>query len=350
MTRYAHNGKRLLFSKVLIITAILVVCAGTGAVLYVRSTYNQNLRPVSASQKNQLVTIPLGSSVKEIGIILEQAGVIRSGWTFEWYVRNNDLRDSIQAGSYYFRPNQSVEEITSVLTQGKVATDLITILPAQRIDQVRTTLINAGYSEAVVDAALEPTQYENHPALVDKPKGASLEGYIYPETFQKTTETSPEAIIRASLDEMQKYLTPALRTSIVRQGLTVHEGVILASIIEQEVSDPEDKKVVAQVFLRRLREGRALESDPTAGYGAILDGKTPSLTYDSPYNTYDNKGLPPTPISNVSSLSLIAVGSPATTNYLFFVAGDDGKTYFSSTLEEHESLTQQHCKKLCESE
>jgi UPF0755 protein len=350
MSRYTRTGKKSLLPKALIIIAVLVICAGVGTVLYVRRSYTNNLKPVSASQKNQLVTIPLGSSVKEIGVILEEAGVIRAGWAFEWYVRNNDLRDSIQAGSYYFRPNQSVEEITSVLTQGKVATDLITILPAQRIDQIRKALINAGYSETAVDTALEPSQYENHPALVDKPKGASLEGYIFPESFQKTAETSPEVIIRASLDEMQKSLTPALRASIVRQGLTVHEGVILASIIEQEVSNPDDKKTVAQVFLRRLREGRALESDPTASYGAILDGQTPSLTYDSLYNTYKNKGLPPTPISNVSRLSLEAVGNPASTNYLFFVAGDDGKTYFSSTLEEHEALTQQHCKKLCGNE
>jgi UPF0755 protein len=90
-----------------------------------------------------------------------------------------------------------------------------------------------------------------------------------------------------------------------------------------------------------------LGSDPTALYGAVLDGKEPVLTYKSPYNTHDNKGLPPTPISNVSQRSLEAVAKPAPTGWLYFVAGDDGTTHFSNTVEEHEALTEQYCKKLC---
>lgn len=345
MTNKSLNKKNLV--KLIIIAAVALILLSLATVLVIRKTYYDNLNPVSASQKTQLVSIPLGSSVKEIGAILEDQGVIRAGWAFEWYVRNNNLRDKLQAGSYYFRPNQSTQEITNILTQGKVATDLVTILPGQRIDQIRTSLINAGFDKTSVDVALDPDQYQNHPALVDKPKGASLEGYIYPESFQKTAETSPKTIVEASLDEMQKQLTPELRANIVKQGLTVHEGIILASIIEQEVSSSDDKKTVAQVFLKRLREDKALESDPTALYGAILAGEKPSLTFESPYNTYTNKGLPPTPISNVSKSSLDAVAKPANSTYLFFVAGDDGKTYFSSTLQEHEQLTEQHCKKLC---
>ena len=147
------------------------------------------------SQNNQLVTIPLGSSVKEVGIILEKAGVIRAGWAFEWYVRNNDLRDDIQAGTYYLRPNQGIEEITNIITQGKVATDLVTILPGQRIDQINKALQNYGFNEDVVSKALNPSMYKNHPALVDKPEDASLEGYIYPESFQRTSQTKAEDII-----------------------------------------------------------------------------------------------------------------------------------------------------------
>jgi UPF0755 protein len=142
-------------------------------------------------------------------------------------------------------------------------------------------------------------------------------------------------------------LTPELRTGIVRQGLTVHEGVILASIIEQEVGKQSDRATVAQVFLKRRQMDMPLGSDVTAFYGAIKDGKTPSLTYDSPYNTLIHKGLPPGPISNVSDSSLQAVANPSPTDYLYFVAGDDGITYFSHTLQEHEALTQAHCKKLC---
>jgi UPF0755 protein len=309
--------------------------------------YFDNLKPVSASQRAQSITVPVGSSAREIGTILEKAGVVRSAWAFEWYTRTNNLRDQLQAGTYSVRPNQSVRDIITILTQGKVASDLVTVLPAQRLDQVRQALINNGFKEAEVEAGLNPALYKDHPALTDKPAGASLEGYLYPESFQKIAATQVQDIIKASLNEMQKHLTPELRAGIVKQGLTLHQGVILASILENEVNSKTDKPIVAQVFLRRLREGHRLQSDVTAFYGAVLDDATPLVTHDSIYNTYLHDGLPPGPISNVSQASLSAVATPADTDYLYFVAGDDGKTYFSHTLEEHQQKTAAHCKKLC---
>lgn len=347
MNKLNSYRRKTFLSKLLVIGVIAIIVVIGMSVVIVRRSYDENLKAVSTSQNAQLVTIPLGSTVKEIGMILRKAGVIRTGWAFEWYVRNNNVRDKIQAGTYYLRPNQSIPEITNVLTQGKVATDLVTILPGQRLDQIKKALISSGFSEAEVASALNPNAYLDHPALVDKPQPASLEGYLYPESFQKTAETKPSTIVKASLDQMQKYLTPDTRAGITRQGLTVYEGIILASIIDQEVSSPSDQKTVAQVFLKRLKEGQALESDATAIYGAVLAGQTPSITYDSAYNSYQHKGLPPTPISNVSKSALEAVSSPSNTDFLYFVAGDDGKTYFSHTLSEHEQLTKEHCKKLC---
>jgi UPF0755 protein len=343
------------WTKILLITAgIVLALLVTGAFL-VRREYNQNLRPVGASQKNVTFTVPKGAAVQEVAASLKAAGLIRASWAFEWYFRTNDLGNYLQAGTYRLRPSLSVSEIADVITQGKIATDLVTIVPGQRLDQIRTTLIRTyGFSEASVDDALRPSHYADHPALVDKPKKASLEGYLYPESFQRTADTTPTVIIRSSLDQMQKYLTPDLRAGIVRQGLTVHQGVILASIIEQEVGNGVDKKTVAQVFLQRLREDRKLESDATASYGAVLSGQAQSLTrnqilsFDSAYNTYIHAGLTPSPISNVGISSLEAVSHPAQTNYLYFVAGDDGKTYFSRTLAEHEALTAAHCKLLCQ--
>lgn len=339
-----HNWARLW----LIIFFITVLGLGV-AVYEVRHTYNQNLRPVSASQRNVLMTIPAGATVQEMGRKLQNQGLIRASWTFEWYVRNHNVRDLLQAGTYSLRPNQSVEEIVDVLTHGKVATDLVKILPGQRLDQIREALINnAGFSAGDVDKALDPAQYADHPALADKPTGANLEGYIYPDSYQKTADTKPETIIRSALDEMQKHLTPEIRATMVSQGLTVHQGVILASIIDQEVGKAEDRPTVAQVFLKRYHEHMQLGSDVTAFYGAIKAGQTPSVSYDSPYNTRLHDGLPPGPISNVSASSLEAIAHPAATDYLFFVAGDDGVTYFSHTEAEHETLTAQHCKKLCQ--
>lgn len=335
-------GKRLL------IVAVVLLVILAGAIFMVRRTYQENLKPVSQSQTQKLVVVPQGATVQQIAQDLKDAGLIRETWAFEWYVRSQGLRDSLKAGTYSFSPSQELPEIAGVIAEGAVATDLITIIPGKRIDQIRASLINAGFNPAEVDDALEPRNYQNHPALVDKPANASLEGYLYPESFQKTGDTTPKQIIKSSLDEMHKRLTPAVRAGIAKQGLTVHEGIILASIIDSEVHNPEDKPIVAQVFLKRLRTGMKLESDVTAFYGAIMDDKSPSVLYDSPYNTYKYAGLTPGPISNVSEGGLAAVVSPAATDYIYFVAGDDGKTYFSSTLSEHEALTRQYCKKLCQ--
>lgn len=329
---------------VILVAFIVVVIAG---VLVARRSYEANLAPYSASQKSVQVIIDSGSTAQEIAQQLEDSNLIKAAWAFEWYVRTNDLRDDLLAGTYNIRPNMAIPEIVDAITLGRVATDLVTIPPAIRIDQVRQVLVQNGFTPADIEAALDSSEYSNHPALVDKPMNANLEGYIYPESFQKTSQTTAVDIITQSLDEMQKRLTPTLRAGIVRQGLTVHEGIILASIVEQEVSNPEDKPKVAQVFLKRLKDGIALESDATASYGAILNGDEPSLTYASAYNTYQNKGLPPTPISNVSESSLAAVADPASTSFLFFVSGDDGVTHFSKTLDEHEENISKYCTTLC---
>lgn len=347
MAKFTAERPRSRFPRIALIITGLLLVALLVTIGVIRHKYYDSLKPVSASQRSQLVTIELGETASEIASTLKTSGLIRETWAFEWYVRNNNLRDKLQAGSYYIRPNQSVQEIATILTQGKVATDLVTILPGQRLDQIKQSLINNGFEASAVEAALDPSQYKDHPALSDKPAGASLEGYLYPESFQKNTDTSPSTIIKASLDEMQKRLTPDVRAGFVKKGLTVHQGVILASIVEQEVSNTNDKAKVAQVFFKRLRINMQLGSDPTAFYGAIINGKKPSVAYDSPYNTRIHPGFPPGPISNVSESSLKAVANPASTDFLYFVAGDDGKTYFSNTLEEHEALTAAHCKKLC---
>lgn len=340
------RGQRQLTRVILFLTLIAVMILG--AVYASRRYYFDNLKPVSASQTSINVTIPTGTALGGIADILHDKGLIRDTWAFKQYVRNRGLQDKILAGTYAIKPSQSVASIVTIITEGKIASNLITIKPGQRLDQIEQTFINAGFAPDDVSAALKPEVYVGHPALVDKPVEASLEGYLYPESFQKTAETTPQQIISASLDEMQKRLTPSLRAAFTKQGLTVHDAVILASIVEQEVSKLSDKPAVAQVFLKRLNEDMVLGSDVTAFYGAIMAGESPSVTFKSAYNTHYNAGLTPGPISNVSIESLQSVAAPAATDWLYFVAGDDGITYFSKTLAEHEALTAQHCKKLCD--
>lgn len=332
----------------LLVLCFFIISIG-GAAFIARHYYLANLKPLSNSENFELITVQSGATVKQIADELETKKVIRKSWAFQWYVRNSEARDTLQAGTYSLRPSQSVEEIVDIMTKGAIATDWITILPGKRLDEVKSAMINSGFKPEDVQAAFNPQLYEDHPALVDKPRGASLEGYLYPETFQKNAQTSPEVIIRASLDQMQSYLTPELRANIVKQGLTVHQGVILASIVEREVTNnnPEDRPKVAQVFLKRLKGDILLQSDATASYGAVLAGEEPSSRYDSAYNTYANKGLPPTPISNVTQSSLQAVANPAPTDFLYFVSGDNDINYFSRTIAEHEAFVKAYCQRKC---
>ncbi|HKR81571.1 MAG TPA: endolytic transglycosylase MltG [Candidatus Saccharimonadales bacterium] len=343
----ARSQSRRWPRRFLVAVAALLVAALL-AMVAIRYVYNQNLKPVSSSTKSVSVTIESGTSSKAIAGKLKKLGLIRSTWAFEWYISSKEVRAALQAGTYSLQPDQSTPQIVEQLTHGLIATHLVTILPAQRLDQIRVAFKNAGFSTDQINRALDPTNYAKNATLVDKPAGASLEGYLYPDSFQKDSDTKLSTIVNESLTEMGQHLTPDIRAAFAAQGLSTYQGVILASIVEQEVSNASDRAQAAQVFLTRLRSGISLGSDVTAFYGAVLAGQKPSVNYDSAYNTRLHTGLPPTPISNVSDSSLQAVAHPANTNWLFFVSGDDGKTYFSHTVQEHEQQTQQYCHKLCQ--
>jgi UPF0755 protein len=345
--RYTNQTTRRRWPKRVLVILVAGIVLIAGATVVVGLAYFENINPLSSDQTSRLITVKDGSSVESIAQSLQKERVIRSAWAFRLYVSSKEVGADLKAGSYELAASQSVAEIVSQLTRGKVATNLVTILPGQRIDQIRKRFIQDGFSEKDVEEALNPANYTGHPALVDKPTTASLEGYLYPDSYEKTATTSAKTIVTASLDQMNKYLTPELRSAFAKQGLNPYQAITLASIIEKEVPKPQDRLQVAQLFLSRLKLGMKLQSDATASYGAILAGKMPSSTYDSAYNTYTYAGLPPTPISNVSVNSLKAVGNPSDTQWLYFVSGDDGTTHFAKTLAEHEANVQQYCKKLC---
>lgn len=344
-----RNGTRTpkkrsgLVIKTLIGVAVLVAIAIVSVFAY----YTFSLRPVSSASSSQEITIPAGSTMTDISRSLDKAGLIRHWWAFEWYVHLKNGEGFLMAGTYVLSPSQSTPDIAAMLTHGKVATKLVSILPGQRIDQIRQSLIDQGFSESSVDDALDPTQYESLSVLADKPVGASLEGYLYPESFERSPSSTATDIIKQSLAQMAKQLTAERKAGFAKQGLTTYQAITLASIVEKEAVTNSDRAQVAQVFISRLHANMTLGSDVTAFYGAKLAGAGQSVSYDSPYNTRLYRGLPPTPVSNASAVSLDAVARPSSTNWLYFVAGDDGVVHFSRTLAEHEQLTDKYCKKLC---
>jgi UPF0755 protein len=348
MATYTANRRfRHLPHRVLLLAVVLLLLAIVSAAV-VRQVYAADLRPVSADQRTQLFTVKTGSTVKEIASNLQTSHLIRSAWALELYVHSKELGQKLQAGTYAFAPSEGTPQIITTLTKGKVSTRLITILPGRRIDQIRADLINEGFTPGAVDQALAASQYNDLPVLTYKPAAVNtLEGLLWPDSFQKDGGTDPAMIIRESLSETVTHMTPDTQAALATQGLSPYQGLILASIVEQEVSKSSDRTQAAQVFLSRLKIGMMLGSDVTANYGALVAGHSPSLTYDSPYNTLLHTGLPPSPISTVSSSSLQAVAHPANTSWLYFVAGDDGTTYFSTNLQDHQALAQKYCHKLC---
>lgn len=341
-TKFRRVPRRLWF----VLLAIIVIFAG--ASLYVRHVYTQKLRPVSNSVKTESVTIPTGSSVKQIANELGSDHLIRSSWALQLYVHAQNLTDALQAGTYTLSPSLSTQQIVKDITQGKIQEKLVTILPGQRIDQIKKSLISDGYSPSQVAQALNPSQYRSLPALAFLPSNENtLEGLLWPDSFDRTSTTPLSQIITESLTEMADHLTPSIQAKFASEGLTTYQGLILASIVNQEVSKPSDQTQVAQVFLSRLKSGTPLGSDVTALYGSIVAGQTPNLNYNSPYNTLLHSGLPPTPISTISQSALYATTHPANTNWMYFVTGDNGKTYFSTTLQQQQQNTALYCHKLC---
>jgi len=338
-----RRRKNWLLRVVVTLTLLLVIFVTSTAVWY-----KANIRAVDLSNNTlQEITISPGDSEADISNLLESEGLIKSATAYRLFTRFNDLRGISQAGIYELTPAMNISDIVDKLVNGDVKAELMTILPAQRLDDLKKMFMEKGYSASEVEDALNPALYTGHPALVDKPKLANLEGYLYPESYQYTATTPLRAIIESSLDQTAKLFTPQIKQKLTVQGLSLNQAVIIASIIEKEVSEEEDKATVAQVFLTRYSRGMALGSDVTAFYGASLVGKDESVNTDTPYNTRIHSGLPPGPISNISSSSLLAVANPTDTDYLFFVTGDDGTTYFSRTLAEHEALAAQYCKLRC---
>ncbi len=330
----------------IILLASLIIVA-VAIIFFAGKIYYQDLKPVSTTQTAKQIVVKQGYSVKMIGDLLFRDHLIRSTWAFNIYVHTLN-NASLQAGTYVFSPSQSVQSIVTALVNGKIATKLVTILPGVRLEQIKNTLINDGYSVSDVNTALNPSLYSSLPILAFKPQSVNtLAGLLWPDSFLKDSNTSASTIIRESLIEMGQHITPSLQVLFAKEGLSVYQAIILASIVNQEVSNASDRAQVAQVFLSRLSLNMPLGSDVTAIYGALHNNVPASLNYNSPYNTLIHTGLPPTPIATISSSALQAVANPAKTNWLYFVTGDNGVTYFSNTLVQQQQNTALYCHQLC---
>lgn len=309
--------------------------------------YKLALRPANAQDTSQVrITIPDGTSPSSIGQMLEDKKLIRSKYAFDIYTRLSGNRSKLQAGTYSISASESLQSVVNDLVSGKVDKLTVTFLPGATVADDKQVLKKAGYSDDAINAAFSK-QYDQ-PLFAGKPTGADLEGYIYGDTYAFNSDATVEQILTRTFDEYYSVIQDnKLVDGFQKQGLSLYQGITLASIIQKEVSGASDERQVAQIFLKRLQIGMPLGSDVTYHYAAAKLGVAPSPTLNSPYNTRINTGLPPGPISTPGLTALQAVANPAPGDYLFFLSGDDGKTYFAKTDQEHQANIDQYCKIKC---
>lgn len=339
------RSRRLKIALFVIIDIIILI---TVAAVATWLWYQQQLSAVApGSDEKVKVTIVPGTDPAGIADLLKQNGLIRDETAFGWYVRLSGTSGKLQSGAYRLAKSDDVPTLVEHLTTGKTDTFSITFLPGNTLKKHRQVLIDAGYSEAVVDAALDKKY--NHPLFESKPASADLEGYIYGETYQFPADATPEQILVRTFDQFQSVVeTNGLKNAYKKQGFSLYEGITLASIIQREVITKSDMAQVSQVFQLRLAQDIQLGSDVTYQYAADKLGVARSVDLDSPYNTRRYGGLPPGPIASPGESALISVAKPASGDYLYFLSGDDDKTYFGRTEAEHEANIQNHCQKKCQ--
>lgn len=337
-------GRRRVLALIAGIIGILLTAIISGFIWY-----NHALTAVEPGSTEKVrVTIEPGSDPITIAATLKKSNLIRSEAAFGWYIRLQGKASSLQSGAYRLSKSDDVPTIVGHLTSGSTDTFSITFFPGATLSKHRQVLIDAGYSAARVDEALKKT-YDQPVLFAGKPAGTDLEGYIYGETYNFPADATPEQILERTFDQFESVIKQENLAALYQaRGFTLYQGITLASIIQREVATPSDAAQVAQVFELRLSRGIQLGSDVTYQYIADKTGQARSVDLDSPYNTRRYTGLPPGPISSPGLTALKAVGSPAPGDYLYFLSGDDDKTYFAHTNEEHEQNIKDHCQKKCQ--
>lgn len=343
-----NTKKSLPFHKWAIASVVAIVAlvggVGGGGWYWWQSAIAPVQSSAQPSDKLLQVNIPKGASANEIGRILEEAGLIRSITAWKVWARWQGLWDSasgFHAGTYQLSPQASMPDIAQAIWSGQVQQVSFTVPEGWSQKQIANYFEKLGWFSA--QEFLEATQNiprDRYPWLPEDIP--FLEGFLFPNTYQiSVDQRTPKAVIGVMLDHFQDSALPIYENRTGFMDLSLNDWVTLASIVEKEAVVAEERSLIAGVFWNRLRDNITLGSDPTVEYGlGITQTPDQPLTYaqvetPSPYNTYINAGLTPTPIASPGLASLKATLSPEKTDFLYFVARYDGTHVFSRTLTEH---------------
>ncbi len=316
--------------------------------VYLNVRRNDIETPAGDDSTAVLFSINPGETAATIAQRLQREDLIRDAQLFLYLARYRGVDAQLEAGEYELRPNMTMDEIVDTLQHGRLREVMVTIPEGKRAEEVAELLEGQGLVDSEAFMALVESGAFAYDFLYGRPEGAatSLEGFLFPETYRVPADYDAAQILDLMLSTFGGRFSPEMRELAAEKGLTIHEAVTLASIVEREAVIPEERPTIASVYLNRLEQGMYLQSDPTVQYALGYQEDTgqwwkipmsleEDVQVDSPYNTYLYPGLPPGPICNPGLASLQAVLEPAETTYLFFFSRFDGSHAFAETYEEH---------------
>jgi UPF0755 protein len=324
---WSRRGIRHPWVAFLAATALLTVVVHFYLALFVPPTNEKVWKEVQITD---------GMSFKAIAATLQKEGIIRYRGYFEIIGRLEGISRKVRVGYYGFSTNMSLWEVLDALHKGKIIEYEVVIPEGYNLYQIGWTLSGTPLvSDPQEFIKLVKNKEYVHSLGID---ADSLEGYLYPDTYFFPKGIKLEDIPRKMVQRYNAAFVDSYRERAEELGFTEHEIITLASIVEKEAKVPSERKLIAAVYLNRLKRGMKLQADPTAVYGTkawVTKVTAQDLKRKSPYNTYLHKGLPPGPISNPGVGSILATLYPDNDDYLFFVAQGDGSHFFSKDFASH---------------
>lgn len=318
--------------------AFLIAFWVGGGVFYYLATHS-----VSGKNQTEIVNISTGMTLRKISNSLEDRNLIRNAISFQLLAYLQKKQGQIQAGEYELSPSMTPKEILLKVTSGKTVLHAVTIPEGYRITEIADLLAERGLADR--EKFIRQTRDMESIQSLGIP-GNSLEGYLFPETYHFSKNTPEQKIIQKMTDTFKKRVADLeLMNRAKVLNLSLHQVIILASIIEKETGLDKERKTISSVFHNRLKINMLLQTDPSVIYAIqSFDGniRKKDLSIDSPYNTYKYKGLPPGPIASPGLQSIIAALDPSETGFLYFVSRKDGSHQFSLNLPDHNLAVQKY--------
>ncbi|NCB45850.1 endolytic transglycosylase MltG [bacterium] len=318
---------------------ILLFAAFIGLLSFTLSAYfwiKEMSEPVNSGQKHE-VLIESGANTRKIASLLKNKNTIKSALLFRIYIKFLSVDNRLRPGLYAFSGKETINEVIQLLLRGNEKTISVTV--PEGVTNKRIASIMHDSEICSINDFIEATM---NPSITGRVFSSweyipEMEGLLFPDTYYFRKNTPAEVVVERML-RMTKHQIDKIFTKPLPGGLSQYEGCILASIIEEEAALDKERDLIASVFYNRLAKNQKLESCATVLYA--LGGHKSRILYEdlkvkSPYNTYLNTGLPPTPISNFGTSALQAVANPAKTDYLYFVSDNARGHFFSKTINEH---------------